>query len=366
MKNFPRLASRLLALLVVVGGLGLSSCHKDDTTTVLGDWTKGNSFAGTARSNAVSFVINNVAYVGTGIDLSSTKYKDLYSYNPASNTWTQLTPMPTAAAARYNAVAFAAGGKGYVGTGIDVNGNYLNDFWQFDPAVSTTTTTTTGTTTTTTTTTGSWKQVASLPTNPGTTGRHSAIANSISDVGYVGCGYDGNYEKDFYKYNPTTNTWSTFAGFPGDKRIGGTSFIINNQMYVCTGINNGAYTTDCWSYNPAGDAWTQHHNLANQTTGSDIYDYSAVARAYAVSFTLNNMGFVAVGSNSSVRTDCYVYDPTADTWALKNPFLGAGRNNAVGFGINGLGYVGTGTAGSSSTSARYDDFWKFSPDVAQE
>jgi N-acetylneuraminic acid mutarotase len=365
MKNFPRLAGRLLALLVVLAGLGLSSCKKDDTTTVTGNWTRGNSFAGVARSNSVSFVINNVAYVGTGIDLNSVRYKDLYSYNPATGSWTQLTPMPAAAAARYNAVAFVVGSKGYVGTGYDGT-NYLSDFWEFDPAGSTTTTTTIGTTVTNTTTSGSWRQVADLTTVAGGTARYSAVAAGVGNYGYVGCGYDGNYKKDFYRYNPTSNTWSTFAGYPGDKRIGAVSFVINNQMYIGTGINNGAYTTDFYSYNPASDTWTQLRNLANQTTGSDIYDYSAVARAYAAAFSVNNLGYVTVGSNSSVRTDCYVYDPAADTWTLKNPFLGTGRSNAVGFSISGTGYVGLGTAGSSSTSGRYDDFWRFAPDEDQQ
>jgi N-acetylneuraminic acid mutarotase len=89
MKNFPRLAGRLLALLLVLGSLGLSSCKKDDTTTVYGNWVKGNSFPGTVRSNSVSFVVNGVAYVGTGIDANSVKYNDFFSFNPATGSWLQ-------------------------------------------------------------------------------------------------------------------------------------------------------------------------------------------------------------------------------------------------------------------------------------
>ncbi|MVN77631.1 galactose oxidase [Hymenobacter sp. HMF4947] len=357
MKNFPRLAVRLLAMSLVLGGLSLSSCKKDDTTTVTGDWTTGNSFAGTARNNSVSFVINNIAYVGTGIDASSNIYNDLYSYNPATGGWNKLTPMPAAAGVRYRAVAFVAGGKGYVGTGYN-GSKALSDFWQFDPAGSTSTTTNG----VTTTTSGSWKQVADLTTATGGTARYWAVAGSVSDMGYVGCGYDGNYEKDFYKYNPTTDKWSVVNNFPGDKRMGGLTFTINGEMYVATGINNNQYNTDVSSYNPVSDTWTVHRNLKNQTTGSDIYDYSAVARAYAGGFVVNNLAYVTVGSNTSVRTDCFVYDPAADTWTLKNPFLGSGRNYSVSFGINGIGYVGLGSSGTSS----FDDFWKFAPDADQE
>ncbi|RZK24105.1 MAG: galactose oxidase, partial [Hymenobacter sp.] len=204
MKNFPRLAGRLLALLVVLAGLGLSSCKKDDTTTVLGDWTRGNAFAGVTRSGSVSFVINNVAYVGTGVDVNNVRYNDFYSYTPATGSWIKLTSMP--AAARYNAVAFSAAGKGYVGTGYDGT-NSLSDFWQFDPSVNTTTTVAG----VTSTTLGSWKKVADLTSVAGGTARYGAVAASVGDVGYVGCGYDGNNQKDFYQYNPATDKWSALA-----------------------------------------------------------------------------------------------------------------------------------------------------------
>jgi N-acetylneuraminic acid mutarotase len=366
MKNFPRLASRMLALLLVLGGLGLSSCHKDDTTTVYGNWQKGNTFPGTARSNAVSFVVNGIAYVGTGIDASSVKYNDFFSFSPATGSWGRLTPFP--GVARYNATAFSVGNFGYVGTGYGASSSTTNDlvplrdFWQFDPSQNTTTTTTVGTTTTTTTTVGKWTQIADLPVNPGTTGRYGAVAGSVGNFGYVGCGFDGNNEKDFYKYDPTTNTWSTFAGFPGDKRINAVAFTINNILYVGTGINNGLYTTDFYAYDPSKDAWTAKNQLANISNTTTSYDYSKVARSQAVGFTVGNFGYVVTGSNGPVLNTCYQYDPTQDIWTAMNPFLGASRNSPVGFGIGNFGYVGTGYSGST----RFDDFWTFDPNVTQQ
>jgi N-acetylneuraminic acid mutarotase len=341
----------MLALLLVLGGLGLSSCHKDDTTTVYGNWTKGNGFPGTARSNAVSFVVNGVAYVGTGIDANSVKYNDFFSFNPATGSWLRLTSFP--GVTRYNATAFSVGSFGYVGTGYDGT-NYLKDMWKFDPSQNTTTAGVT--------TAGKWTQVADLPVNPGTTGRYGAVAGSVGNFGYVGCGFDGNNEKDFYKYDPTSNTWTTFAGFPGDKRINAVAFTINNVMYVGTGINNGQYVTDFYAYDPSKDAWTVKNQLANISNSTASYDYSKVARSQAVAFTVGNYGYVATGSSGSVTTTCYQYDPTQDIWTAMNPFLGTGRNSAVGFGIGNFGYVGTGYSGST----RLDDFWTFDPNVTQQ
>ena len=357
---------------MLLGSLGLSSCKKDNnssTTSALGSWTKASTFLGPGRSNAVSFVINKIAYVGTGIDANSVKYKDFYSFDAATGSWIKVTPMPAVAAARYNATAFAAGGKGYVGTGYD-GVNYMSDFWQFDPAVNTVTTTTTGTTTTTTTTIGSWKRVADFPT-PNGLGRYGAVAASVSDIGYVGCGYDGNSEKDFYKYDPAANTWLALtAGFPGDKRFGAVAFVINGQMYMGTGISNLVNVTDFWAYNPAGaGTWTRKHDLANVNNSTGTYDNSAVARAYASAFVVGNLGYVTVGSSNGTtyRTDCQAYDPTLDTWTATNPFSftgggGASRNSAVSFGIGNYGYVGTGVNGST----RFDDFWQFDPSAAQQ
>ncbi|MDJ0367213.1 galactose oxidase [Hymenobacter sp. H14-R3] len=359
MKNFPRLAGRLLALLVVLAGLGLSSCKKNnDSATATGNWTRGNAFAGVTRSGSVSFVIGNVAYVGTGVDANNVRYNDFYSYTPATGSWIKLTSMP--ATARYNAVAFTAGGKGYVGTGYD-GVNSLSDFWQFDPTLDTPTTVAG----VTSTTLGRWKKVADLTSVAGGTARYGAVAGSVGDVGYVGCGYDGNNQKDFYQYNPATDKWSALAsGFPGDKRIFGSTFVVNGQMYVGFGTNNLVSNTDFWSYNPAGSGtWTKLHDLANISNSTGTYDNSLLQRAYASAFTVGNMGYVAVGSlNGAVRTDCYSYDPTLDNWTKMNPFLGAGRTSAVAFGIGTFGYVGTGKSGNTP----FDDFWKFDPTLAQE
>ena len=356
MKNFSLRAGRFLTLALLLIGLGLSSCKKDDTTTsTTGNWTAGNSFPGVTRSGSVSFIINGIAYVGTGNDVSSTRLRDFYAFDPTKGSWTQVTPMPAAAPARYLAAAFAANNKGYVGTGFAQDGTYLSDFWQFDPA--------TPTVTSTGSTVGTWTRIKDFPLTTTGTGRRGAVAGSVGNVGYVGCGFGGNYEKDMYKYDPATNSW-TDIGFPGNKRVNASAFTLNNVLYIGFGTNNNNTDTQFWAYDPASTTspWTQKRSLANISNSTESYDYSGVARTQAAAFAINNQGFVAVGNNGSNLLSCYQYDPAADSWTLKNPFLGSARSSSVAFGIGSTGYVGLGSTGATA----FDDFWKFDPNAAQQ
>lgn len=362
MKNFSLRVGRLLTLALLLVGLGLSSCTKNnDTATILGNWTRSSTFPGVTRSGSVSFVINGIAYVGTGNDATSTRLKDFYAFDPAKVTWTQVSPLPATAPARYLAAAFAANGKGYLGTGYTQDGIYLNDFWQFDPATPTVTSVTTNGVTTTTSTIGTWTRKKDFPLTAGGTGRRGAVAGSVGNFGYMGCGFGGNYENDMYKYDPTADTW-TNIGFSGNKRVNASTFTLNNILYLGFGSNNGTTDTQFWAYDPASGVWTPKRNLNNTSNSTESYDYNAVARTQAAAFAINNLGYVAVGNNGSNLLTCYVYDPTADTWTVKNPFTGTSRSSSVAFTIGEFGYVGTGGASPSP----FDDFWKFDPNASQQ
>ena len=48
--------------------------------------------------------------------------KDFWEYDPATNAWTQKADF--GGTARYGAVGFSIGSKGYIGTGSDLNGTF--------------------------------------------------------------------------------------------------------------------------------------------------------------------------------------------------------------------------------------------------
>mgnify|MGYP001359474760 CR=1 FL=1 len=67
-------------------------------------------------------------------------------------------------------------------------------------------------------------------------GRRDAIAFTDGKYGYVGTGYgeDNRVFKDFYRFDPVSETWEEVS-FPGESRYGGTAFVVNNAAYVCLG-----------------------------------------------------------------------------------------------------------------------------------
>jgi N-acetylneuraminic acid mutarotase len=317
------------ALCVAWTGL-LIGCNKSETTSTLGDWKRGSDLEGVARIGGVSFVIGNIAYIGTGVNSNGERLNDFWAYNAERNTWTQPAAM-TIGAARAYGVGFAVGTKGYVGTGTNINGDRLNDFYEYDQTANT------------------WKRIADF----GGTGRYGAVAFAAANKGYVGCGNDGNYLKDFWSYNPTTAAWTKVASYGGSKRVGAAGFVINNIAYVGTGDNNGTSEGDWWAYDPAQDLWTAKNNFS-------VSDNATVARSNGVGFAVGNYGYITLGT----VTDRIVwqYDPTADKWSSLGVFEGTARQYAIGFAINGKGYV---TTGGTSSGARYDDVWIFDPTVAQ-
>jgi N-acetylneuraminic acid mutarotase len=202
--------------------------------------------------------------------------------------------------------------------------------------------------------TDTWKQLNDF----GGTARYNAVAFSINNKGYVGTGNDGsNYNGDFWEYDPSTDTWNEIASYPGQKREEATSFVINGRAYLCTGRNNGLTDIDFWEFNPESKTWT---NKRPDDDESYYDDFTSAARRYnAVSFVVDGKAYIATGLNSGGAADnkVFEYDPSTEIWDQKTSFEGAARSQAIAFVLNNESYLGTG----QNSSTRFDDIWKFKP-----
>jgi len=179
--------------------------------------------------------------------------------------------------------------------------------------------------------------------------RTDSVSFAIGNYGYVGLGYNGNYLSDFWRYDPSTNTWTQVADFPGGARDGAVAFAIGNYGYVGLGKTDSGYMKDFWRYDPSTNTWTQ------------VADFPGDARRGAVAFVVNGKAYVGLGDqrNPDVYfSDFYCYDPSTNTWTQVADFPGGARENALAFAVAGYGFVG---CGQTIDHADHKDFWRYDP-----
>lgn len=109
-------------------GLGnqSNSIYEYDLTS--NQWLLKTTYPGNANASAVAFVINNIAYLGTGLNATQMGTKDFWQYS--NNSWQPITDFPIEKSA---ASAFIINNKAYVGGGFIHSYGLVYDFWKFTP-----------------------------------------------------------------------------------------------------------------------------------------------------------------------------------------------------------------------------------------
>lgn len=294
------------------------------------DWIKKESFGGGQRERTVSFSIGGRGYVGFGQDTAEMMRRDLWEYDPGTDSWTQKAMCP--GIARRNASAFVIGTSAYVGMGMDnANapfGNTLSDFWEYSPL------------------TNAWTPRASCPIGGGW-GAYYCSAFAINGKGYVVCGKLGpaQYTNQCWEYNPTTNSWLQRTSFPGAVRYGTYHFVLNGLGYVGLGADPNAYASDIWAYDPTMNSW------------SSIGNFPASARFSGHGFTLQGKGYFVIGTDGGYRDELFEYDPQYNSWTQRKSFEGGPRRNGSCFVIGNRAYVGQGKA----PDGKKRDLWEYTP-----
>jgi N-acetylneuraminic acid mutarotase len=150
-------------------------------------WTQKTSIGGSKRSNAFSFVINGVGYLGGGSN-NGTYPTDFWSYDATTDNWTALKPLDDPnntdydyAIQRESASTFVINGKGYlcVGTFSSIVGTV----WEYDVA------------------TDFWTQKTTFEG----TARDAAVSFAVGSYGYITTGRNGSTLRfdDLWLFDPT-------------------------------------------------------------------------------------------------------------------------------------------------------------------
>lgn len=344
--QFLIMSKKFKLLYTLIFALALTACGNSDDDLV-GNWIVVDSdFGGQARANASSFTIGNKLYVFGGYN-GRTRFNDLWEVEIPSGTrtfgtWKQLASLDASSATVTNATTANYGRSEGVGFSIGsvgyIGAGYDGSNYMKDFWKYDPAT-------------DSWTQVADFAGS----GRYGAYAFALKDKGYVGGGYDGNYLNDFYQYDPTTDAWTVMPS-AGRKREYASAFVINDVAYVVGGRNSTTYPIDFLSFD--GTEWTLKRQIANVSDDSYDDDYSSIARSSASTFVLNGKAYLAGGTSGSLLRTVWEYDPTTDIWTEKTSFEATARTGAVGVALNGRGFILLGKSGSSY----FDDINEFFPD----
>jgi N-acetylneuraminic acid mutarotase len=205
----------------------------------------GNDFGGAARYGAVAFAINGKGYIAsgnTGSGTSGLEVRDLWEYTPETDTWYAKKQM--SANMRTNAVAFVLNNKAYVVSGI-ISSEFVEDFNMYDP------------TTDTWTMLKKIANSPDTYDDSYTILRQNACAFTINNKAYITCGDKSSILNDTWEYDPTTDLWTKKSYFEGITRTYATGFTIHNKGYVVCGTSGGSYFRDMWEFRPNEESSSQ-------------------------------------------------------------------------------------------------------------
>ncbi len=260
--------------------VGLKDLYEYDFNT--DSWMQRASLPDTMTVFAASaFTIGNKGYIVNGErTVSPGGYSErLYSYDPALDSWTQLSSF--IGAANYTGTAFSIGQTGYLGLGFSP---YTSDFYSYNSSTDT------------------WAPLSPFPG----TARQSASSFVINGIAYVGLGgvQTGsifNNFTDFYKYDPATG-WSAVASLPGIARRDAAGFAFGGKGYIIGGVGTNATDiyNDIWEYDPATNVWGP----------KDSFEQRFRNGAYASN---GNLAIVGTGQNKTLNLSSKMWKTGART-----------------------------------------------------
>ena len=251
----------------VISGSYLDDVYKYDQSN--DTWIQLQDIPFTGRGYSYGVTINNKAYVGFGSTSNGQYPTDWWEYDMDNDVWNQKSNFP--GDGREHPAMISVNNKIYMGCGGNNNGN-LRDWWEYDIL------------------TDVWTQKSDLISNE----RHHPFYFGIGNYAYVGFGH-GSYPgpgsnpssssyiyNDFFRYDPSSDTWIQLGNFPSEARVAGTQFSYNGKGYILSGDgdDHGPLSSgEFWEYNPLNDSWNQlpsHPGGAiwapgNFVIGCDVY-----------------------------------------------------------------------------------------------
>jgi N-acetylneuraminic acid mutarotase len=165
-----------------------------------------------------AFSVGTKGYILSGMSCCGAYAKDLYEYNPSTNTWASRAAYTTGYGL-WNTTAFSIGTKGYFVTGEDEAGTIVLDHKEYNP------------------TTNTWAAMA----NFGGTARQGSASFVLNGCGYVIAGRDGTGAlREVWKWCPTTVLPIELISFSGEFK----NETVELTWTTATELNNDFFTVE--------------------------------------------------------------------------------------------------------------------------
>jgi N-acetylneuraminic acid mutarotase len=289
-------------------------------------WEQTISFPGTPRDDGTHFKIGNKHFVGTGREVGFGCTRDFYAFDESTLNWSNVTSLPSGKERQY-ASAVSWNGKGYLFGGVDGSGNYLNDFWCYDPL------------------SNSWTSLNPLPAS----GRGGMVEFVIQDTLYIIGGRNANgILNEVWCYSFNDQSWSQKNALPSYGIWRGIAFTYQEMGYIGLGKNNlnnqTGFNADFLSYQSTTDTWSVVPNL---NLGEKTYV------GYAQNDSLLFLFGGVTPSNQLLTTTerLHLSDFTLD---ILPDFTGVARKGGCAFLVQDDLYYTTGV----STDTRFNETWR--------
>lgn len=156
--------------------------------------------------------------------------------------------------------------------------------------------------------------------------------------------YTREGDHDFWEFNPSSNTWTKRADFPGAIRDRPLMFSVNGKIFVGPGKNNdlaGIDSRDLYSYDPSKDAWEK------------LEDPFFNPRGNVKTFVFGTNVYVFDGATSTGDFEVFKYNASSKVWSKSPPMPGA-RNGTTAFQFEGKGYSALGNVVGEDNLLEFD------------
>lgn len=198
-----------------------------------------------------------------------------------------------------------------------------------------------------------WEELQPFPDE----GRILPTTFTIFQNFYVVAGDANNSipQNSLYEYNLISDTWQKKADYPGVTRKAPSSFVLGNRAFVGLGIpgSGGGVLSDFNFY-------MQNHN---QWYEIDTKFPSNEARGYALSFSINDIGYIVGGQifnypRYETLKDVWTYELVdgVGVWDKKKDFP-VSTMIGIAFSFNNRAFVGLGM--SLSPIKYYNQIWEY-------